>query len=192
MPEFPIIGLTQAGRAAKSLSQMTAEVLEWCQAKGWYDKPVSFGEAMALLHSEVSEALEAWRLWGTMDATRLDRSRGKPEGAGSEFADILIRLLDDCARFGCDLALQVSDLDWRPEDASTGSFGEKMDDLHILIARASELHLRGSDGWRVAFADILILLQALCERYGVDLAAEYERKMAYNRTRPWRHGNKRQ
>lgn len=118
---------------AKPLGVMTQEVLEWCQSKGWYDKPVSFGEAMALLHSEVSEALEAWRCWGVDDVTD-DPIRGlphimsdgprKPEGVGSEFADILIRLLDDCARFG------------------------------------------------------------------VDLQAEYERKMQYNRTRPYRHGKR--
>ena len=29
-----------------------------------------------------------------------------------------------------------------------------------------------------------------CARYGVDLEAEYERKIAYNRTREFRHGGK--
>lgn len=106
----------------KSIAQMTGEILDVCHAKGWYDQPVSFGEAIALLHSEVSEALEAWRRWGTGDATG---TGGKPEGVGSEFADVFIRLLDYCSRFD------------------------------------------------------------------VDLEAEYERKMAYNRTRPYRHGGRR-
>lgn len=124
----------------KSLAEMQAEVTEFCKAKGWADKPVSFGEAMAMLHSEVSEALEAWRQWGLHDATSEDASLAdalraslagedaalpKPEGVGSEFADVLVRLLDDC------------------------------------------------------------------ERFGIDLEAEYERKMAYNRTRSYRHGGKR-
>lgn len=89
----------------KSLADMQAEVKEWCIAKGWYDKPVDFGLAMALLHSEVSEALEAWRVWQFMDATDIaqEGELPKPEGVGSEFADVLIRLLDDCARFGIDL-----------------------------------------------------------------------------------------
>jgi NTP pyrophosphatase (non-canonical NTP hydrolase) len=115
----------------KTIDQMQAEVIDFCRMKGWYDKPVSFGEAMALLHSEVSEALEAWREWGLEDWTDSQSEEEeqadilpKPEGVGSEFADVFIRLLDDCARFG------------------------------------------------------------------VDLAAEYERKMAYNRTRPYRHGKK--
>jgi NTP pyrophosphatase (non-canonical NTP hydrolase) len=125
----------QAATSAKSLGEMMAEVVAATKAKGWYDTPVSFGEAMALLHSEVSEALEAWREWGTEDAIEafVPGSIGaltsvidppKPEGVGSEFADVLIRLLDYCSRFD------------------------------------------------------------------VDLAAEYERKMRYNRTRPYRHGGK--
>ena len=39
-------------------------------------------------------------------------------------------------------------------------------------------------------ADILIRLLDTCQRYDVDLELEYERKMKYNRTRPYRHGNK--
>ena len=114
----------------KTIGEMTGEVLKNCKEKGWYDKPVSFGEAMALLHSEVSEALEAYRNWGLEDATEENPVNAysaygcKPEGVGSEFADVFIRLLDYCSRFG------------------------------------------------------------------VDLEGEYERKMAYNRTRPYRHGGK--
>ena len=40
------------------------------------------------------------------------------------------------------------------------------------------------------FADILIRLLSSCDQYGIDLEAEYERKVAYNRTRSYRHGGK--
>src|ERR1700690_86036 len=55
--------------STRSLRGMQEEVVAWCHRKGWYDKPLSFGEAMTGLHSEVSEAGEAWRRWGGGDAT---------------------------------------------------------------------------------------------------------------------------
>lgn len=69
-------------------------------AHGWYDSERTFGEDIALLHSEVSEALEAFRENGTEDSTRDD---GKPEGVGSELADVLVRLLDTCSRYDINL-----------------------------------------------------------------------------------------
>jgi hypothetical protein len=42
------------------------------------------------------------------------------------------------------------------------------------------------------FADTFIRLLDNCEKFGIDLRAEYERKVAYNRTRPYRHGGKRE
>src|SRR5262249_40737012 len=38
--------------------------------------------------------------------------------------------------------------------------------------------------------DVLIRLLDVCDIYGIDLATEYERKMAFNRTRPYQHGGR--
>lgn len=70
--------------------------------------------------------------------------------------------------------------------------------------RARDLHVSNRDiaylasfhGWDTyigvasEFADVLIRLLDECYRHDVDLEAEYERKMAYNRTRAYRHGGR--
>ena len=102
----------------KSFPEMQAEILEVNTAIGWAgpgspDK--TFGDCMMLLVTEVAEAMEAYRVWGLSDPTvRYGSVRvgsgefipPKPEGVGSEFADIFIRLLDDCARYGVDLEVE--------------------------------------------------------------------------------------
>ena len=193
----------------KTLAAMQAEVVAYNHEKGWRENDVTFGEAMALLHSEVAEASDAWRRWGTKDATSLAvlvpageiaPAPPKPEGVGSEFADIFIRLLDDCDLYGVDLEAEAAQHHGRY--GISDSFLTNMNTLHTMIARASmayesddwadEEGTRGGWTWRQGFASILVFLRQLCEHYGIDLMAEYERKHAYNLTRPYKHGGKRQ
>jgi NTP pyrophosphatase (non-canonical NTP hydrolase) len=84
------------------------------EEKGWRDQARTLVEDLALLHSEVSEALEAWRTFGDVQphldyqADQTGAARGKPVGVGSEMADVLIRLLDTCDRFGIDLPAELA------------------------------------------------------------------------------------
>lgn len=72
---------------------------------GWYTDPKTglaiernFGEVIALMHSELSEALESHRR-GTMDDKLPHRT-----GIEVEFADCIIRILDTSASLGLDIA----------------------------------------------------------------------------------------
>lgn len=64
--------------------------------KGWRDPEAphrNFGELISLIHSETSEALEAFR--DGDDYTEISyEDDGKPVGVASELADVIIRVLD--------------------------------------------------------------------------------------------------
>jgi len=101
-------------QAARVVTRMQDEVYRLCHSKGWYEDERSVGDLCALLHSEVSEVLEAYRKKGFQDASKTiygvsedGRDRvvkgEKPEGVGSEMADILIRLLDMAKRWDVNL-----------------------------------------------------------------------------------------
>lgn len=59
-------------------------------------------EKLALIHSEVSEALEAIRTGALIPAVWY-REDGKPEGVGPELADVVIRCMDLAEASGIDL-----------------------------------------------------------------------------------------
>ena len=86
------------------LQSVIDHVHETANNAGWYRNPetgepieLNFGEVVALMHSELSEALEADRK-ELMD----DKLPHRP-GAEVEFADCVIRIMDTCAARGYDL-----------------------------------------------------------------------------------------
>lgn len=106
---------TQPRTPVQTLEEMQAEVYEVNVANGWFDENRSVLEGGMLMVTEVAEAAEAYRAWGLDDMTGLvsqdkaltdpvtGKVHPKPEGVGSEYADELIRLLDQCERDDVDL-----------------------------------------------------------------------------------------
>lgn len=86
--------------------------------KGWWDQPRTFLDCICLVHCELSEAVEEYRVNG------LGENDEQAEKVAMELADVLIRIFD------------------------------------------------------------------LCGHYDIDLEAALVKKMEYNKSRPYRHGNK--
>jgi NTP pyrophosphatase (non-canonical NTP hydrolase) len=72
------------------INQLCKEAFETAKSKGWHDEPREMGTLLALIHSEVSEALEADR-------------KGWHDNFTEELADICIRVFDLCGSLNIDL-----------------------------------------------------------------------------------------
>jgi NTP pyrophosphatase (non-canonical NTP hydrolase) len=87
-----------------TIAELLRESWQGSEDKGWHEVPRSIAEELCLIHSEVSEALEAVREGQELDAIYYSGEKlDKPEGVATELADVLIRIADCCQARGIPL-----------------------------------------------------------------------------------------
>jgi NTP pyrophosphatase (non-canonical NTP hydrolase) len=173
------------------IATMIVETRELNIKQGWRSGNNTFGDYIALIISELGEAVDAYRSHKLDWYTNTD---GKPDDVASEFADVWIRTLD---------MADVLQIPFPPAWKTLEKFGRVSPPAHIetfcdhiaWLARAVTflggnlenklLEYRGPE-LRMFISKLLYV----CDYYGVNLEAEYTRKMAFNRTRPFQHGGK--
>lgn len=134
-----------------TISELVTRAHDNAVKHGFWDPAPAFGTAIALIHSELSEALEEDRAgrpetWYKCTAGNGDGTMCNPK-----------RWID------CDMAGKESRCPFRNAKP---------------------------EGVAVELADAVIRIADLCGHLGIDLEAAIDLKMAYNETRPFKHGKR--
>jgi hypothetical protein len=159
----------------------------------WWQEERTFGEIISLCHSELSEALEEYRNGHALTEIYYSSAPGmdainygaKPEGIPIELGDCIIRILDyfGHAEINWD-AIRIYFMDGN----NYKNFGDFISTCHALLSTAYQGH---SDLMRLqALKTLVNEIIEFCISVNIDIYNAIQIKHDYNKTRSYRHGNK--
>ena len=202
----------------KTMAEWAKEIHENAVAHGWWEEDRTIGEICALIHSELSEALEEARAARPMMYV-MDEYNGeyiqnpkyfgakKPEGIAVELADAVIRVLDWMAYCGEEGRLDIMEEQGERIAAGYARSETEPEELPEFIAYlhdiVSVIHVRLMDIDKVrwsrrkkkrqtetmaAAGSVVFLVNGWLRMQGIQLREVMEIKHRYNKTRPYKHG----
>ena len=202
----------------KTMREWAKEIHENAVAHGWWEEDRTISEICALIHSELSEALEEARAARPMMYV-MDEYNGeyiqnpkyfgsrKPEGIAVELADAVIRMLDWMAYCGQEYRLDYVEEQGERLAAGYARSETEPEELPEFVAYlhdiVSMIHLRLMDINKVrgsgqkkkrltealaAAAGVVFLVNGWLRMQGIQLREVMEIKHRYNKTRPYKHG----
>lgn len=202
------------------LNEFAKKVHENSVAHGWWEDDRDYLEVAALIHSELSEALEEYRVGRQMvwydcdcdactlcedkpaenctcvgDETGCCQGDKKPEGIAVELIDAVIRMLDYLGKEG--IQIDTSDEE-RPKGINKAYYDDRLPifvaNLHYLVANTYRspfgFTYRDSNCARETFRLAIILIFKWIRNRNLDPEAILLEKHEYNKGRPYKHGGK--
>lgn len=202
-----------------NLDKIAREVHALAIEKGWWISVLSnttpprgniaerdVGELLMLAVSELGEAMEEIRkpdfepeliYYAISEKVRIRHPPtfsipDKPEGFPIEIADCVIRLLDTCCALDIELQDRYEASRWAIGFISqTLPIGSHLMKAVADLSQAFLLESPAFPGFALKVADCIARLDRLSEARDIDLGAAIMLKHQFNKTRPFRHGNKR-
>jgi hypothetical protein len=163
------------------LPNLAAVIHDTAKDKGWWDSDRNFGEVMANIHSEATEAWAEYvhnhgldETYYTMDSSKI------PSMGSSSNADRIRATAGKWMRFQDYLKSDGTEFRQTPDEPTPTD-----------IRRLVEAGILEPHGVPTELADIIIRCLDMFAAAGVDPDAVVQEKMRYNLTRARRHGGKR-
>ena len=173
-----------------TINELIATAHEDAKKAGWWDEERNTGELLMLIVSECGEALEAHRSGKMANLPLYEKLVARTNEINDasyfrdyikdtfedELADIVIRIADLCGSKGWEMspANRMAD--------GAGNIGEQL--LNVVIQVVSNRHEPGI----IPMNNAMSLVWGIANAHGIDLWRHIELKLAYNLTRPKKHG----
>lgn len=186
-------------------NELAKEIHENAVNHGWWEEERSYGEIVALISSELSEALEEARdgkpnvyckhfdsqNWcnSCMEFRNICcYSNEKPEGVAVELADAMIRILDYLGKMGHDIDGCELTTTFKQDNISLGDF---ITHCNAVMTKPYIMGQHNDDEYRIfCLMAALNMIEKYIGHIGEDAEQLIKLKREYNKSRPYRHGGK--